>query len=246
MTSPLGHGLFITGTDTGVGKTLVTAALARRFLRAGLRVGVMKPVETGWAEDRDVCSDARRLQSAARSHDDLDLICPYRLRRPLAPHSAAEADGLRIDLIRILLAFHALAARHEVLLVEGAGGALVPLTDQTDMRDLMVRLALPVVVIGRAALGGVNHARLTIEALHASGLNVVAFLFNRTTDPATDTAREQERSTLDLLRARLAVPVLGPLPFQTDSTDRWDECVDRVADDPSLIALADLVHPPHP
>lgn len=239
-TSP--NGLFVTGTDTGVGKTLVTAALARCLARRGLRVGVMKPIETGWTRESGSPSDAMRLQMASGSTHPPDLVSPYRLGPPLAPACAAAAEDEVIDLDRIERAYHEIASHYDMTLVEGVGGVLVPITPDSDVRDLMVRLALPVVVVGRTALGGVNHARLTLEALGAVQLRVLAVVLNQTEPAATEVAVEQERSTMDLIRNCTRVPVLGPLPFQPELGRSWSECLDRFTEDPHINALADFTN----
>ena len=159
------YGVFITGTDTEVGKTVVTTALAAVFVRYGYNVGVMKPIETGLSPSADLRSDAVRLRAAARSADALSEIRPYGFRRPLAPLDAARLEGRTIALPTILRAFSRVSPRHEVLLVEGIGGVYVPVTSALNMSDIIYHLNLPTVVVGRATLGGVNHALVTLAAL---------------------------------------------------------------------------------
>ena len=154
------RGCFITGTDTGVGKTLVTAALAACLAQRGLSVGVMKPVETGYGGEGASGSDAARLYAAAGMTDPVEAMSPYRFPDPLAPLDAARRTGTIIRVDRILAAFRVLAARHSLMLVEGAGGVRVPLSDKADMRDLIERLGLPVVVVGRTAIGKIGRAHV--------------------------------------------------------------------------------------
>ncbi len=238
-TSPF-QGVFITGTDTGVGKTLVTAALARCLVRRGLDVGVMKPIETGYRSDGPP-SDAGLLQEAAQSSDPLDLVSPCRFAQPLAPLSAALQDQRAVDIAAIERAFGQLRSQHDIVLVEGVGGLLVPLTAGFTVRDLMVRLSLPAIVVGRTALGGINHALLTLESLSSVGLPVTALVMNQTVAPGLGPTTEQEFSTVELIRGSTSIPVLGPLAFDRGAAQSWDQSLHRLAADPTVQALADLV-----
>lgn len=208
-------GVFVTGTDTGVGKTFVSAALVCRLVQLGCSVGVMKPVETGVDSDTSNHSDAARLMAVAGVKDSLDLVSPYRFPAPLAPFSAASAQGQVIELSEIVRCYEQLAARYPCVVVEGAGGLLVPMDSQWDMSDLVSRLGLPVVLVGRVGLGGINHALLTLEALERRKISVVALLLNETAAPVGSMQLEQQASTVALLRERVSVPLLGPLPYQS-------------------------------
>lgn len=233
------HGIFITGTDTGVGKTLVTAALAWSVNELGLNVGVMKPVETGVAPGRP--SDAVRLARAARVSDSLDLVRPYTFRLPVAPLAAARAERRPIRIATIVKAYHQLQSQHEVVLVEGAGGLHVPITATIDVLDLIEKLTAPVVVVGRTGLGGVNHAMLTLNALRARGIPILALVLNRTVPVKTAVARRQERSTLELLRGCAGVPVIGPFPYRAGIDARFDQAVEAMAANSEMKKLTSLV-----
>jgi dethiobiotin synthetase len=172
------RGLFVTATDTGVGKTEVACALLRAARAAGLDAVGMKPAQSGATDGEP--SDAERLRAASDGVEPLEAICPYALRAPLAPAVAARLEGVSVSLPRILDAAGALAARHAAVLVEGAGGLLVPLTERETYADLAVALALPVLVVARAGLGTVNHAALTVEALRRRGLAIAGIVLNRT------------------------------------------------------------------
>jgi len=173
--------LFVTGTDTGVGKTFVACALATALRQRGRRVAVMKPVETG-VEDGP--ADALALRAAAADPAPLDDICPYRLRAPLAPAVAARLEGVTIDVARLV----ALVARRrqeaDMLLVEGAGGLLVPLDERTTWAELAVRTGLPLLIVGANRLGTVNHCALTARVAAAAGLAVHGFVLSQ---PAAET-----------------------------------------------------------
>ncbi len=239
---PSSRGVFITGTDTGVGKTLVTAALTLCLKRRGLRVGVMKPVETGSRDEGVAGSDAARLYAAAGLEEPVEAISPYRFADPLAPADAARREGRTISLSRIVRCYRALAMRYPVVLVEGAGGVLVPLTSTANVRDLMKRLALPAVVVSRAELGSVNHTLMTIEALRRARIPVLTVLLNRAgAHPKTEIEALQEASTLSLLNTRSGVPVVGPLPHHPRLPGAWEEGLSAVADSAEIGALADLV-----
>ena len=149
------RGLFVTGTDTGVGKTFVTGGLARLLCSRGLRVGVMKPIETGCARHGDdlVPSDAWQLMTAAGGQQDLSSVCPYRFEAALAPDVTARLEGCTIEPEVIQSRFQAIASSHDVVLVEGAGGLLVPIRGRYTMADLAVDLGLPMLVVTASRLG---------------------------------------------------------------------------------------------
>ncbi|MBI2902128.1 MAG: dethiobiotin synthase [Candidatus Methylomirabilis oxyfera] len=203
-------GLFIIGTDTGVGKTLVTAALAAALRAQGIDVGVMKPIETGCPTrmGRLLPQDAMTLREASGSRDALDLINPYRLREPLAPMVAAEVSGRRIDIGKLKESFARLAGRHRVILVEGAGGLMVPITERCSFLDLAGLLELPLLVVIGSRLGALNHARLTVEAALHARLSVAGAILNH---PNKDRSHAQ-RTNLSALGRILPVPVVAQIP----------------------------------
>lgn len=225
------RGLFVTGTDTGVGKTAVTCALARALRRRGVDVGVMKPLESGCARSPDgtlLPADALALVAAAEVDDPLDAVCPERFEAPLAPALAAAREGRAPDLARIEATFAELARRHDLVLVEGAGGLLVPAAGDLTMADLAGRLGLPLLVVARAALGTLNHSLLTLEAARRRDLPVRAVVMN---DAAGAAGEDPSVADNPAVLARLGeVEVVGPLP-QTVGADP-----DRLAD--GLDALA--------
>jgi len=241
--SPLSSGgCFVTGTDTGVGKTVVTAALAVCLRRRGVSVGGMKPVETGCGAGSAGPSDAERLRACLAGDDLGAFLSPYQFAAPLAPLAAARQVGAVISLDRIVEAYGRLAARYRSVLVEGAGGLCVPLTDREDMRDLIERLALPVVLVGRCALGGVNHVLLTLEALQTRKIPVLALVLNR---PVPHQAASEEElqmvSTVGLLKERSGVPVIGPLPYLVSLAGGGDAGVSELSRDPGIETLAGLI-----
>ena len=176
------RGLFVTATDTGVGKTEVACAVLRDARGRGLDVVAMKPAQSGVTAAEP--SDAERLRDASDGAEPLEAVCPYSFAAPLAPAVAARVEGRAVSFARVVDGARALAARHAAVLVEGAGGLLVPLTERETYADLAAALALPVLVVARAGLGTVNHTALTVEALRRRGLVVAAIVLNRTA--ATD------------------------------------------------------------
>ncbi len=206
------RGLFVTGTDTEIGKTLAAGALLHAYRRLGLRAAGMKPVAAGceetpagWRND-----DVEALRAASNVAAPLDEVNPYRFLPPIAPHVAAARAGVVIDLDLIRARCESLARRADAVVVEGAGGFLVPLGDDATFADLAVRLALPVVLTVGMRLGCINHALLTQEAIRGHGLVLAGWIANRI-DPGMSAYEEN----LATLRARLAAPLLGVMPWMT-------------------------------
>lgn len=173
------RGIFVTGTDTGVGKTIVAATLARLLRMNGISVGVMKPVTSGCREEngRLVSDDALLLCQAAGTvlSDD---VAPYRLREALAPADAARLDGVRIDFSAIKASFDRLSAAYQYVIVEGAGGLMVPLSGGLLVADLARELELPLLVVARPGLGTINHTVLTCFSAQQLGLQVAGVIVN--------------------------------------------------------------------
>ena len=235
------RGVFVTGTDTGVGKTVVTAALAVALRTHGYGVGVMKPIETGVLSSTDTRSDAVRLHAAAGSGDALSVMRPYVFRLPLAPVDAARLEKITIAMPTIARAFRTLRSRHDMLLVEGVGGVFVPITPLLKVSDLIYRMKLPAIVVGRASLGGINHTLLTLEALRQRKISVLALVLNRTLPTQTVTAQQQEGSTQRLLRQLVDIPVIGPLPYHPTLERNFQSEVARLARTTAIRNLMKLV-----
>ena len=209
-TSPPPHGYFITGTDTGVGKTLVACALLHAFRAAGRRVAGMKPVAAGadLAAEGLLNADVQLLRAASSIDAPLALVNPYCFAPPIAPHIAAEEAGVTIDVARIREAFLQLAAAADTVIVEGVGGFCVPLNRNEDTAGLAQRLALPVILVVGMRLGCLNHALLTAGAIHGRGLRLGGWIANRI-DPAMASAGENIRA----LTERLAAPLIADIGF---------------------------------
>lgn len=205
----MSNAIFITGTDTGVGKTIVTATLACLLRKQGINVGVMKPVTSGCVEQNGslVSEDAELLAWAAGV--PLDEECaPYCLRTPIAPSVAASRENVRIDFSRIRNAYESLLARHDFVLVEGAGGLMVPLSGGLMVADLALALKLPLLVVARPNLGTINHTVLTCFAAKQLGIEVRGTIINSYPD-RPDTAEEYAPHLIDSLSG---APLLGVFP----------------------------------
>jgi len=205
--------IFVTGTDTGVGKTQASCALLSLLADAGLKPQGFKPYESGCASLR-APADTLALREAARSTLPVDALCPHRFRVPVAPGVAARRLGREPDWDVTLAAWERL--RHGPVVVEGAGGLFVPLDSRHDIIDLVATLRLPVLLVARAGLGTLNHTALSLQALAARRIPVKAVLLSRGT-PARDTS---ERDNRLMLEARHGVPVLGPVPYLPDARKR--------------------------
>jgi dethiobiotin synthetase len=207
-------GVFITGTDTEVGKTLIAAGLAVALQDQGIDVGVMKPLESGAPcfESTPIPRDAFYLKEIASVQDDLTLINPYCFQAPLAPGVAAEKEGVEIDLQRITKAYEELKGRHGFMVVEGAGGLLVPIAKRTLLPELVKLLDLPLLLVARTSLGTINHTLLTLSYCQQEGLDVKGLIMSKSTpdaDPAED-------SNPQIIAQFSEVPILGTFPFLRD------------------------------
>jgi dethiobiotin synthetase len=203
------RGFFVTGTDTGVGKTLVSCALLHAFAAQGLRAIGMKPVAAGCDAAGDN-EDVMALMAAASVAAPAALVNPYRFAPPIAPHLAAAEAGVDITLTRIADAYSALATLADVVIVEGVGGFCVPLNARESTADLAVRLGLPVILVVGLRLGCLNHALLTAEAVRARGLTLAGWVAN-----AIDPAMAQVEANVRALQDRLGVRLVARLPFMT-------------------------------
>ncbi|MBA2350361.1 MAG: dethiobiotin synthase [Burkholderiales bacterium] len=221
----MSEGYFVTGTDTGVGKTVVACGLLRAFANQGKSAIGMKPVAAGCAEDG--YDDVKQLLAASNTEAPRDLINPYALPLPVAPHIAAQFAGIDIDIGVIAEAYAQLEARSDIVIVEGVGGFKVPLNSHQDSADLARRLALPVILVVGMRLGCLNHALLTADSVRAHGLALAGWIANR-----VDTAMPMFEQNVRALEERLPCPRLATLAWQPDPQ------APRTADALSLTLLA--------
>lgn len=200
-------GLFVTGTDTGVGKTTVAAGLLLALRQRGIRAGALKPAETGW-EGGGWPPDGAALAAAAGLPLPREQVVPYAFAEPLAPAVAARRAGVTIDPAVLDAAYGALASRYPLVLVEGAGGLAVPLTGELTMAGLAARWHLPLLVVARAGLGTINHTVLTVSYARQHGLRVLGVVINGYPEhpgPA-------EETNPGVIAAMAGVPILGRIP----------------------------------
>lgn len=225
--------LFVTGTDTEIGKTLVSAALLRGFTRAGLKAAAMKPIAAGAFEVDSVWhnEDADQLDAASSVLLPPEIRTPYLLKAPAAPHIVAEQENVTLDIARILDCHAQAMQRADIVVVEGVGGFRVPLTDTLDTADLAVALNLPVVLVVGMRLGCISHALLTAEAIAARGLHLAGWVANRV-DPNMGFADENIASIRERLARQYDAPLLGTVPHLNPlSADAAADCLDT----PSLL-----------
>ena len=207
-------GIFITGTDTGVGKTVVAAGLALVLKERGLRVGVMKPVATGCkgGDQHLVSEDAVYLLEAAENEFPA-LTNPSRFRNPLAPHIAATLEKKEVDLKKIHRSFQELQKHYDFVIVEGIGGLLVPLTKNYFVANLIREFQLPLVIVARANLGSINHTLLTVDAALIRGFEIRGIIFNLIPSVNCSLA---EMTNPKAIHELSGIPVLGSLPEMQD------------------------------
>ncbi|HWD24583.1 MAG TPA: dethiobiotin synthase [Acidimicrobiales bacterium] len=196
---------FVVGTDTGVGKTVISAGIVACLRGRGFDVGIAKPVQSG-AVTHDPDGDAWVLSTLSGVRDPLDSITPFAFPAPLAPLIAARLSGVDVALDDVVLALDHLRARHTALVIEGAGGLHVPVGESWTIADLVCAVRSPVVIVARASLGTVNHTVLTIEALRARGVDVVGVVLNGVRDDSSAT-------NASLIERIGDVRVIGELPL---------------------------------
>jgi dethiobiotin synthetase len=201
---------FVTGTDTEIGKTLISAAILHKLVQAGQRACGMKPIAAGaeMGEDGQLHNeDADMLRAAGNVHLPQHITTPFMLREPCAPHIAAALENVRIEPVPIMTAYAEILAASDATVVEGVGGFCVPFTDTFDSADLAVQLGLPVILVVGMRLGCINHATLTAEAIIARGLVLSGWVANQV-DPDMRFADEN----IAALEQRLPAPLLGRVP----------------------------------
>ena len=235
-------GIFITGTDTDVGKSVLTASMGVALQKIGLRLGVMKPVETGVNQlSHGFETDGWRLRKVLAGEETCDVVTLYQFPDPLAPLAASRNTQQPIDFKLIKNLYQELSRNCDRLLVEGAGGVMVPLTERQTLRDLIVYLELPCIVVSRPTLGSVNHTLLTLEALRDRKIPVLAIVLNQTTSALPDEVEQlQIESTSQLIRELSGVPVVGPVPFEPLLETDWEQGVRNLTNDPAITQLVEI------
>lgn len=208
----MAKGIFITGTDTGVGKTVVAGGLACALKREGLDVGVIKPVETGCIETDEglIAPDADFLINITGVKDKIDLVAPYRFKEPLAPSVAAEIEGREIDIEKIITSYNLLTKMHDFVIVEGTGGLLVPIWKDLLFIDLIKSLSVPIIIVARMGLGAINHTLLTVRCARSAGIEIIGIIFNHLDNKKDGIA---EKTNPNIIKRLCNIPILGIIPF---------------------------------
>jgi len=209
---PKKTGLFITSTDTGVGKTLIAGAIARILTEKGLKVGVFKPIATGCHRSWEglVSYDTEFLANCANSELSLSTITPVGYVTPAAPIVSAAYDGPPIDFDKIAAAYKDICENNDIVIIEGIGGARVPLTPEFDLLDLAVEFHLPVVIVARPSLGTINHTLMTIDCVRAAQLKIAGIVINGYN--ATE-ATVAENTAEQVITQCSGVNILSVVPF---------------------------------
>ena len=209
--------VLVTGTDTGVGKTMLCRFLASDLRQKGVNVITQKWVQTGCGQDDDIRDHNLFPLPAWKEVENLDdLRTPYRLKYQASPHLAADREDIRIDIEKIETSYARLCRYFDLVLVEGSGGVLVPLTGEVLLADLAARLSMAAVVVVRNQLGCINHTLLTLEALHARGIPVLGTAFNRMSADGDETILRDNVKTVSLISH---IPILGEIPFLEKDAD---------------------------
>ena len=201
-------GIFITGTDTNIGKTVIAAGLAGALKNKGYSVGVMKAVQSGAGirNGKLYSPDAELMMQVIETKDEIELTCPYLLKEAMAPGVAAEIEGLEIDFDIIKSAYKELEKRHDIVIVEGAGGIAVPIKKRFLISDLIKYMDIPVIIVARAGLGTINHSFLTIEYAKRSGIKIIGIIIN---DYRGGAVEEKSPGAISELTR---IPVIGIIP----------------------------------
>lgn len=220
------RGFFVTGTDTGVGKTVISAILINILKLQGLKTCAMKPFETGVLKEGGalIPSDGLFLKDMANMEESLNFVTPVILEKPLAPMVAAEMEGVDINIEVVWKAYNFLKKRYEAIVVEGVGGLLVPIKTGYFVADLIKDFGLPVIVVSRPGLGTINHTLLTLRELILRELPVRGIIFNYSSPPEGTLAEETNPSVLSRLTD---VPVIGVIPYLKSFDPHTLICVAR-------------------
>jgi dethiobiotin synthetase len=211
----MAKGFFVTGTDTGVGKTVITVALIKAIVRLGFSVGGMKPIESGCLDESDILlpADGMFIRTASHMEEGIRHITPCCFRSPLAPLPASEIEGAPVDFEKIRKAFADLSRKYDIVVVEGIGGLLVPIAKDYSVIDMARDFDLPLIVVTKPTLGTINHTLLTVNYAIKEGLRVAGIVINYNQPPENSLA---ERTNPELLGRISPVPVIGIFPHLKD------------------------------
>jgi len=234
---------FVTGTDTGVGKTMMTGALALAMQSKNHTVGIMKPVETGLQVlSHKQESDGARLHQLSSHQEAIELTSPYQFQSALAPLAASRQENTPIDVAKIVVTHTHLLQHNNYVIVEGVGGTMVPLTADCDVRDLIRALRCPSIIVSHAFLGAINHTLLTVQALQELDIPIIAIMLNRTSAAQENqTSLQQRVSTKEILQERTTIPILGPVEYLRQTGINGKDLFKKLSETPWIIQLSDLL-----
>ena len=226
---------FITGTDTGVGKTSIMAGLARSMSKLGVDVGVMKPIATGYpSKDGFKSADVTKIVEAASIKDPENLINPVFLSLPTSPYDATKLLDLSVDMSLIFAQFKKLLSLHEMLLVEGIGGIMTPITKNFYVADMIKQMGIETIIVTRATIGTLNHTVMTCKMCKEYGIKIHGLVINNFDEKGTPA----EKNTPSTLYELTNIPILGTIPFIKDlnNIEKLIESVEKNIDVKSLIS----------
>ena len=235
----MGIGVFLTGTDTGVGKTIIAGAIAQWFARQGKTVGVFKPIATGCVHRREglVSEDSEMLAHCADTRHPLDVVCPQRYAEPLAPLVAAERAGQPVDWETVQNALNRMAGDADVMIVEGVGGVMVPLDTQHTVIDLIGWIGLPAIIVTRPNLGTINHTLLTTAALRRARIPIAGLIINFYPQDQLTIAEETNPRMLEKLSK---VPLLAMVPNEPFFTPHLPETIQQAIGSVNWLDVASM------
>jgi dethiobiotin synthetase len=229
-------GIFVTGTDTGIGKTFVTAYLLGILQRSGIKAVPYKPVQSGGRLEEGilVAEDIEEYRLAANLPYQQDELCTYCLEDPVSPHLAAKISGVKIDKNRLVNQYIKLQKENDLVIVEGAGGLAVPLAENEDeiylTKDLIKELDIPVLIVTHSSLGTINHSLLTAEYAKKNGIAILGFIINNVSEEES----LMEQDNVRMIEILSGVPVIGKIPY---SKGKFESLLNRE----SLISLEQIV-----
>lgn len=229
-------GIFVTGTDTGIGKTFVTAYLLGILQRSGIKAVPYKPVQSGGRLEKGilVAEDIEEYRLAANLPYQQDELCTYCLEDPVSPHLAAKISGVKIDKNRLVNQYIKLQKENDLVIVEGAGGLAVPLAENEDeiylTKDLIKELDIPVLIVTHPSLGTINHSLLTAEYAKKNGIAILGFIINNVSEEES----LMEQDNVRMIEILSGVPVIGKIPY---SKGKFESLLNRE----SLISLEQIV-----
>jgi dethiobiotin synthetase len=210
------NGLFVTGTDTDIGKTALSALLLAELRRRDINAAPMKPAQTGCEDGVPDLDYSLSMAAMEVSEEDYTNMSPYRFEPACSPHLAAEMAGTEIDIAEMVIAARTLASDYEFVIAEGAGGLVVPLNRRETMLDLMQAIRFPVLLAARPGLGTINHTLLSIRTLRSDGLDIAGVVFVASTDAKAGFIEEDNVTTIEQFGK---VPVLGTIPYCAQLAD---------------------------